>query len=105
MPTPTNNIASAIAAYSKLGKNNAPGLGASDKMAGESFSDLLKGALENAKEIGKTSESRSLGAVKDDADLHQVVTAVSEAEITLRTVVTVRDKVIEAYREIIRMPI
>jgi len=31
--------------------------------------------------------------------------AVSEAELTLNTVVAVRDKVLEAYREILRMPI
>jgi len=33
-----------------------------------------------------------------------VITAVAEAEVTLQTVVAVRDRVIEAYRDIARMP-
>ena len=37
--------------------------------------------------------------------MNKVVTAVAEAELTLQTVVTIRDKVIEAYRDIMRMPI
>ena len=38
------------------------------------------------------------------ADLSSVVTAVAEAELTLQTVVAVRDKVIESYKQILRMP-
>jgi flagellar hook-basal body complex protein FliE len=34
-----------------------------------------------------------------------VVTAVAEADLTLQTVVAVRDRVIEAYQNIMRMPI
>lgn len=39
------------------------------------------------------------------ADLTDVVTAVGKAELTLQTVVAVRDKVIQAYQEVLRMPI
>jgi flagellar hook-basal body complex protein FliE len=53
---------------------------------------------------GKTGESLSMAAVRDEADLNNVITAVAEAELTLETVVAVRDKVIDAYREILRMP-
>lgn len=103
MPTPTTTIAGAIAAY---GKTKVAGSAVSPRDGGgDEFANLVKGALEKAKEIGKTSETRSLAAVRDEADLHQVVTAVAEAELTLQTVVSVRDKVIEAYREILRMPI
>ena len=47
----------------------------------------------------------SLKAVDDDAELVDIVTAVTNAEITLDTVVTLRDRVIQAYQEIIRMPV
>jgi flagellar hook-basal body complex protein FliE len=40
-----------------------------------------------------------------EAELTDVVTAVSNAELTLQTVVTIRDRVIQAYQDIIRMPI
>ena len=38
-------------------------------------------------------------------DMAQVVTAVSNAEVTLQAAVAVRDKVIQAYQDVIRMPI
>jgi flagellar hook-basal body complex protein FliE len=39
------------------------------------------------------------------ADIVDVVTAIAAAETTLETVITVRDQVIQAYQEILRMPI
>ena len=103
MAAPIKNIAGAIAAYGKA-KGMAPG-GIESRDGQDSFASLVKGALEKAKSIGKESEVKSISAIKDQADLHQVVTAVAEAELTLQTVVVVRDKVVEAYREIMRMPI
>ncbi len=44
-------------------------------------------------------------ALVGKADLTDVVTAVSEAETALNAVVAVRDRVISAYQEIIKMPI
>jgi flagellar hook-basal body complex protein FliE len=44
-------------------------------------------------------------AIVGDAELHEVVTAVSAAEVTLRTVVSVRDKAVEAYQSVLSMPI
>ena len=43
--------------------------------------------------------------LSSQADLNEIVTAVNNAEMTLQTVVAVRDKVIQAYQEIMRMPI
>ncbi len=43
--------------------------------------------------------------ISGEADLKDVVTAVANAENTLETVVAVRDKVLSAYQEILRMPI
>jgi flagellar hook-basal body complex protein FliE len=47
----------------------------------------------------------SAKAVTGEADLTDVVTAVTNAELTLQTVVSVRDRLISAYQEIMRMPI
>ncbi len=98
-------IAGAIAAYGKVAKNGGPGIEPRDAGGGDSFSSLVKDALQEAKKIGKVGESRSIEAIRDQADMHQVVTAVAEAELTLQTVVNIRDKVIDAYKEILRMPI
>ena len=72
---------------------------------GDEFADLVKSALEEAKRIGERSENMSIQGIRDNADLNAVITAVAEAEVTLQTVVSVRDKVIDAYKEILRMSI
>lgn len=72
---------------------------------GGSFLDMVGSALQQATNIGYKSESVSTRALSGKADLTDVVTAVSDAETALNTVVAIRDKVINAYQEIIKMPI
>ncbi len=106
MPSPTSGITQALNAYNTaakgggLGKTPAPAA-----KAGEDFADLVKSAIKEAVKIGQKAEKASVAGINDKADLNMVVTTVAEAEITLQTVVAVRDKVIDAYREIMRMPI
>jgi flagellar hook-basal body complex protein FliE len=101
-------FANAVKAYSNAAQGNAFGAGKEAPVAsgaGDDFANLVRGAIDEAIKIGERSEQMSIRGVNDKADLNQVVTAVAEAEVTLQTVVSVRDKVIEAYKEIIRMPI
>jgi flagellar hook-basal body complex protein FliE len=74
--------------------------------AGGSFGDFLQKAIDETVDTGKTSERQmaNLTAAREGS-LVDVVTAVAEAETTLQTVVAVRDKVIAAYQDIMRMPI
>jgi flagellar hook-basal body complex protein FliE len=65
---------------------------------------MVKNFAESAVNTGKVSEQMTAAAAAGKADLNQVVVAVAEAEVTLNTVVAVRDKVIAAYKEILRMP-
>lgn len=101
-------FANAVKAYSNVADGNAFGAAkqapASTKQQ-DDFASLVRGAIDEAIKIGERSEHLSIQGVNDKADLNQVVTAVAEAEVTLQTVVSVRDKVIEAYKEILRMPI
>lgn len=53
----------------------------------------------------KKGEAVSAKAAVGKADLTEVVTAVTNAEVTLQTVTAVRDRVVNAYQEILRMPI
>lgn len=68
------------------------------------FNNLVQTYLTQAQQVGQASEQLSIAGVMGQADLAQVATAVSEAEVTLQTVVAIRDKVVDAYREILRMP-
>ncbi len=72
---------------------------------GASFLDLVSNSLQGATNSGYKSEAISMKALAGKADLTDVVTAVSEAETALTTVVNIRDRVINAYQEIIKMPI
>lgn len=74
--------------------------------ASGSFGDFLQKAVNETVNSGKASEHQmAASAASKDGSIVDVVTAVAEAETTLQTVVAVRDKVIAAYQDIIRMPI
>lgn len=102
------NIHQALNAYQRAARQQitgsqseaAPGAGPQ-----EDFGNLVRDAIMEARKIGERSEKMSIDAINDRADITQVVTAVAEAELTLQTVVNVRDKVLEAYNDIIRMPV
>ena len=69
------------------------------------FTTMVKNFAEGAVEVGKTSEQATAAAAAGKADINSVVVAVAEAELTLHSVVAVRDKVLQAYQQILRMPI
>jgi flagellar hook-basal body complex protein FliE len=69
------------------------------------FQQALESAANQAIDALKAGDAVSMEAVAGKAQLSDVVTAVTNAEVTLQTVVAVRDKVIQAYQEILRMPI
>jgi len=104
MPTPTQSIANAVKAYEEAVRGRPAKPEIREAAGGDDFASLVKGAIEEAKKIGEKSEKLSIAGIADRADIGKVVTAVAEAEVTLQTVVAIRDKVIEAYKEIARMP-
>lgn len=106
MTNPAQGISQAVNAYSRALRGESGTLDARDRASdGGEFADLVKGALKEAKRIGEQGEQMSIQGIRDNADLNQVITAVAEAELTLQTVVSIRDKVVEAYKDILRMPI
>ena len=100
------SVPSAVAAYARQAKQNAL-QGSEPRSAdpGKTFADLVTSSLESAVETGRNSEALSAKAIAGKADLNEVVTAVTSAEVTLQTVLSIRDRVIQAYQEILRMPI
>ena len=101
---PLSNAANVASAYAKATQGGGQGLSARDTEASP-FAVMVKGALQQAINVQKTSETVSMAAITDKADMNQVVTAVAEAEATLHAVTSIRDKIIDAYREILRMPV
>ena len=83
----------------------APGLGGASATPGGGFGDILKSAMTDVMKSTKTAETQMAAQVHGKAELVDVVTAISAAESSLETVMAIRDQVINAYQEILRMPI
>lgn len=62
------------------------------------FADEFAGQLKQTEETVKST-------MAGDADPHALVEALAQSELAIETVVAVRDKVVEAYQEILRMPV
>ena len=97
-----NSINAAAAYASTAAKTSGPGMAPRD---GLNFGDVLEQTAKEAIGTMKQSEKMTAMAAVGQADLTDVVQAVTNAEVTLQTVTTVRDKVLNAYQEILRMPI
>ncbi|MCZ7658336.1 MAG: flagellar hook-basal body complex protein FliE [Xanthobacteraceae bacterium] len=105
-------MASPIAAanaYAKLAKIANPGttptLGIGSESPGPSFGSLVKEALGQVAEAGRNADTQAQALATGKANMVDVVTAVTETEVAIEALVSVRDKVIQAYEEILRMPI
>ena len=73
--------------------------------SGASFGAALSRALDQAVEIGRSADTAATAALTGQGSVTEVVLAVSRAELALQTAVAVRDRVVGAYQEIMRMPI
>lgn len=72
---------------------------------GLDFGAMVKNAMTDVMGATKKAETQIAAQVGGKAELIDVVTAISAAEASLETVIAVRDQVISAYQEIMRMPI
>ena len=100
------DIAGAAAAYARQANaGGASPMEARSKDPSQSFSDLLGDAVAGAIDAGRQGEKLSTEAIAGKADLQEVVTAVTNAEVTLQTALAIRDRVVQAYQDIMRMPI
>lgn len=91
-------------AYGIAGTNSAPVSG--PKVADQlNFSNLLAAQVSNTIEASKAAEGQAAQAAIGKAELVDVVTAISAAEVQMETMIAFRDQAIQAYQEISRMPI
>jgi flagellar hook-basal body complex protein FliE len=103
MPTPS----AAAQAYASLARIADPTGAArpAEVAGGANFGALLKEAVGALNTAARNSETQTQAMAAGKANIVDVVTAVAETEVTIDALVSVRDKVIAAYEEIMRMPI
>jgi flagellar hook-basal body complex protein FliE len=104
MSTPTI-AANAYASIARLTDPSSIGKSPSEGSSGPNFGSLVKEAIDALHKTTHASDMQSQAMAQGKANIVDVVTAVAESEVAINTLVSVRDKVINAYEEIMKMPI
>lgn len=73
------------------------------KGKGNGFGQRLKKAIEEVNDFQQNADSAMEQVVKGSMGIHEGMLAISKADISLRLLLQVRNKVLDAYREISRM--
>ncbi len=97
IPTLVVTPATAANAYAKVDRGAAG--------SGADFGATIERALQGAVQSGHAAETTAKQAIAGQGNLSDVVTALSQAQLTLQTATAVRDRVVQAYQDIMKMPI
>jgi flagellar hook-basal body complex protein FliE len=94
-------------AYANLARilDTGSGAGKGAEAGGPSFGAVLKDAIGSVLDAGKKSDAQTVAMASGKANVMDVVTAVAETDVAVSTLVSVRDRVIQSYEDIMKMPI
>lgn len=87
-------------------KSMMPSLGQPQSQTETTFGDMLTQAISetNEAQLNADQAATDLSTGRSD-NLHEVMLAMEEADISMRMLVQMRNKVVDAYQEIIRMQV
>jgi flagellar hook-basal body complex protein FliE len=108
IPTVVVRPSAAAEAYARTARSVPQGAtqaGATGGSADNSFGASVQQAIEQAVQTGHTAEDQATQALKGGGNLTDVVVALSHASMTLQTATAIRDRVVQAYQDIMKMPI
>ena len=69
------------------------------------FGAVMQRAMQTTIDAGHNAEAKSMEAISGGGSLTDVVTAVSKAELAMQSATAIRDRMVQAYQDILRMPI
>jgi flagellar hook-basal body complex protein FliE len=96
----------AASAYANIARIlDSGGTGKGSEAGGPSFGALLKDAIGSVLDAGKKTDAQTVAMTSGKANVMDVVTAVAETDVAVSTLVSVRDRVIQSYEDIMKMPI
>jgi flagellar hook-basal body complex protein FliE len=104
-PTVAANAYASLAKIMDSAGGTASGAGKTGDTGGVSFGALLKETLGSVMDAGRKSDAQTISMAQGKANVMDVVTAVAETDVAVSTLVSVRDRVIQSYEDIMRMPI
>ena len=102
--TMTITPSQAADAYGRIDRG-APGIPANDTGAGASFGAALERAAQGVMDAGHAADAQAAAGIAGTGNLTEVVAAVSRAELALQATTAIRDRMVSAYQEIMRIPI
>ena len=105
MDVKLNQAAAAYSNTAKIPVDTKPEEESGNTGGTSGFANMVGDSLRSAVSSMYKGEAASVKSLAGGVDLTDLVTAVSSAELTVQTVVAVRDRVISAYQDILRMPI
>jgi flagellar hook-basal body complex protein FliE len=98
IPTIVITPSAAAEAYSRTA-------GGASAAAAPSFGSVMTQALDQAVQTGHVADDQAMKAISGGGNLTEVVAALSHAQMTLQTATAIRDRVVQAYQDIMKMPI
>lgn len=99
-----DGIGPALRAYGATAAR-AGGGAAAAAASGEGFEAVIGRAMEQATQASRAAEDTTRAALTGQAGTTDVVMAVTRAELALQTAVALRDRVVAAYQDVMRMSI
>jgi flagellar hook-basal body complex protein FliE len=104
---PISSITTAIAPVTpSVPGSTGSGASSSGKPAGTDFGSALKEAVSSLQQLGAQADSASLSLAKGDPiDIHEVMLANEQASLGFSMALQVRNKLVDAYTEIMRMSV
>lgn len=67
------------------------------------FGKVIKGAIERVDRMDKAADKSIMDLLQGKADIHETMIALQKADISMRLLLAIRNKAVEAYKEITRM--
>ncbi len=103
----TFDLSRSIPVRGLTGPGTIGGIGSPDKTStpagGESFGEILKGYIDGVGRLEKAADAKVEGVLEGSVtDPHEVMLAVQEANLALDMMIEIRNKLLDAYRELSR---
>ena len=100
----------AAGAYARVQGRDVSGIGAEGDglqtgTADGSFGDTLSQALQSMVDTGHAADAAAAKGMTGQGNLTEVVMAVSKAQLALQSTTAIRDRVVQAYQDIMKMSI
>lgn len=92
------SVLNSIKPQNEVGKKQEP-----SKVEGKSFKDVLKETIEEVNELQNKSDEEMMKFVSgENTDVHSAMIAMQKADVSFQTMMQIRNKILDAYKEIMR---